>query len=125
MDRMDSHRGSIIDLDPKHHGSERQFVPVNTFKGRRRRIMDHEPQPERRGDKFDQDLMDSYGVKLHFQLLENRSLDLKNEVDDIREFIRDNRREFNARLNKIEQLIWATLLGTLGTVGTIILNKIL
>ena len=53
---------------------------------------------------------DSYGVKLHFQLLEAKMDDFKDEIKDIREFIRQNRIEFNARMDKLDTKIWGIII---------------
>ena len=84
--------------------------------------MDSKNNPHRDSDS------ESYAVKLHFQLVEAKMDDVKEEIKEIKDNLKEHKSEFHARLDKLDNKIWGIIVllpTSAGVVGSDIISTFL
>ena len=66
--------------------------------------MDSKNNPRKDSDS------ESYAVKLHFQLVEAKMDDVKEDIKELRENLKEHKTEFHSRLDKLDNKIWGIII---------------
>lgn len=64
--------------------------------------------------------IDGYGLKLHFQLLESKLDDQREELKDVKEFLRENRKDYQYRISRLENRLWALMVMALSSLVSVL-----